>query len=137
MCERLNCTLVEKANCLLFDQKLEKMFWAEAVNTAVYLKNRSTAVGLGNKTPYEVWSGKRQNANYLRIFSIKGYRVYDPTNNTVTTSRDIVIIENLNENKIYENIKNIDVDDETTIPVRDFSEDAVNSSKENFFIHYF
>lgn len=38
--ERLNRTIVEKARCLLFDAGLPKCFWAEAVNTSNYLRNR-------------------------------------------------------------------------------------------------
>lgn len=66
----MNRTLVEKARCLLFDAGLDKIFWGEAVNTAVYLRNRSTVSGL-NKTPYEVWSHKQTNVTfeYLEVRS--------------------------------------------------------------------
>jgi transposase InsO family protein len=53
LCERFNRTIVERAKCLLFEAELDKSFWAEAVNTAVYLKNRSPASGLGQMTPFE------------------------------------------------------------------------------------
>lgn len=56
VCERFNRTIVEKARCMLFHAKLDKKFWAEAVHTAVYLKNRSVASGLIEKTPYELWT---------------------------------------------------------------------------------
>lgn len=120
--ERSNRTIVERARCLLFEADLEKKFWAEAANHAVYLKNRSVASGL-EKTPYEIWTGRKPNLTNLRVFgspvmvhipkekrtkwdrkskkhilvgyseNIKGYRIYDPTKNTVTTSRDVVILE--------------------------------------------
>lgn len=35
--ERMNRTLIEKARCILFDAKLGKEFWTEAIYTAVYL----------------------------------------------------------------------------------------------------
>jgi len=45
--ERMNRTIVEKSRCLLYDANLEmdreNKFWAEAVNAAVYIKNRSIA----------------------------------------------------------------------------------------------
>lgn len=67
--ERYNRSAVEKARCLLFDAKLEVKFWAEAVNTAVYMKNRSPAAGLGgDTTPYEMWTGRKPNIGHLRIF---------------------------------------------------------------------
>lgn len=121
--ERFNRTLVGKAKCLLFDAGLEKKFWAEAVSTAVYLKNRSISTGLNNKTPFEMWTGKKPDIRHLRIFGstvmvhvpkekrtkwdmkseccilmgyaedVKGYRVYIPKTQTITTSRDVIIIE--------------------------------------------
>lgn len=37
--ERLNRTLVESARSMLMDASLSKCYWAEAISTAVYLKN--------------------------------------------------------------------------------------------------
>ena len=39
--ERMNRTLVESVRSMLSDAKLPKKFWAEALSTAVYLRNRS------------------------------------------------------------------------------------------------
>ena len=39
--ERMNRTLVEVVYSMLSDAKLPKMFWAEALSTAMYLHNRS------------------------------------------------------------------------------------------------
>ncbi|KAA3488366.1 disease resistance protein TAO1-like [Gossypium australe] len=39
-CVRKNMTIMDMARCLLFESKLPKEFWAEAVNTSVYLLNR-------------------------------------------------------------------------------------------------
>lgn len=122
--ERMNRTVVEKARCLLFDAGLEKKFWAEAVNTAVYIRNRSVASGLNNKTPLETWTGRKPDVSNIRIFgstamvhipkckwlkwnkksirmilvgfadNTKGYRVYNPRSDTIITSRDVVVMEN-------------------------------------------
>ena len=123
VCERANRTVVEKARCLLFDAKLEKKFWAEAANTAVYLKNRSATSSLENITPYEVWYGKKPDLSHIRLFgspvmahvpkerrlkwdrkaeqyilvgfseNVKGYRVYDPRKNIVIVKRDVIVME--------------------------------------------
>lgn len=37
LCERMNRTIIKKARCLLFEAKLGKEFWAEAVNTAAVI----------------------------------------------------------------------------------------------------
>lgn len=124
MLERMNRTIVEKARCLLFDAEFDKSFWAEAVSTAVYLRNRSVVTGLDNKTPLEAWSNKKPDVSNLRIFGskvmvhtpkqkrskwdkkakemflvgfsdhVKGYRLYDPITKKVITSRDVVFFEN-------------------------------------------
>ena len=45
--ERINCTIVEKVRRMLRMAKLPKSFWAEAVQIACYLINRSPSVPLG------------------------------------------------------------------------------------------
>jgi transposase InsO family protein len=52
--EHMIRTLVEKARTMLLEAKLLERFWAEAVNTAVFLRNRSPTKALEGKTPYEV-----------------------------------------------------------------------------------
>ena len=47
--ERLNRTLLEKVRSMLIDQKVPHAFWAEALATSVYLKNRS---------PTSFWIGR-------------------------------------------------------------------------------
>lgn len=57
---------------MLFDAKLNIRFWAEAVSKAAYLVNRSPSRGLlTEKTPEEVWTSKRPNISYLRVFGCK------------------------------------------------------------------
>ena len=68
MAERMNRTIVEKARCLLIDSCLGKRFWAEAVNTAVYLINRTPCKGLKELVPVEAWSGKKPNLSHLKVF---------------------------------------------------------------------
>ena len=70
--ERLNRTLVEAARSMLLDAKLPKRFWTEAISTAVYLKNRSPFKVL-NKTPFEVWHGRKPKVNHFRVFGSDAY----------------------------------------------------------------
>ena len=70
--ERLNQTLVEMARSMLLNSKLPKKFWGEAISTAVYLKNRTPVKAL-NKTPFEVWHGKKPKVNHLRVFGSDAY----------------------------------------------------------------
>ena len=54
--------------------KLPDEFWAEAINTATYLKNRSPSSVLPRgKTPYEMWWGQKPSIAHVRIFGCLSY----------------------------------------------------------------
>jgi len=71
--ERYNRMIVEKARCLLFEAKLPKKFWGEAVSTAVYFLNRSPTKALHKMTPEEAWLGRKPDLRHLRIFGSKAH----------------------------------------------------------------
>ncbi|KAL1448085.1 hypothetical protein WDU94_013979 [Cyamophila willieti] len=72
LAERLNRTLLEKARSMLFQSGLEEKFWAEAIATAVYLKNVLPTQALQDKkTPEEVWCGRKPNLKHLKVFGCK------------------------------------------------------------------
>ena len=121
--ERKSRSLQEMANCMIIQSKLEKCFWAEAILTSNHLQNRMSTKLIKNKTPYELWFGKKPNLNYLRTFGCrayahlpkikrhkmdtkakayrfigysevaKGYRLLDEKDKTVIVSRDVEFIE--------------------------------------------
>ena len=57
MAERLNRTLTIRARSMLNHMQVEKKWWAEAMNTAVYVTNRVTCASFPTKTLVEVCSG--------------------------------------------------------------------------------
>ncbi len=71
--ERMNQTLLQRARCMRLNANLPKQFWAEAVNTATYLVNRSPSTAIDLKTPQEVWYGKPSNYSGLKIFGCPAY----------------------------------------------------------------
>lgn len=71
--ERLNRTLMEKARAMLQDADLEKKYWAEAVNTACYLKNRSPSAAIKNATPQGLWTGSKVDLSNLKVFGSAAY----------------------------------------------------------------
>ena len=121
--ERLNRTLIESVRTMLADSKLPHRFWAEALATSVYLRNRSPTKAVEAMTPYEAWSGTKPDVSFLRVFgcsayahipkaerrkldskarkcvmlgygtSQKGYRLYDIEQMKVMHSRDVVLDE--------------------------------------------
>ena len=121
--ERMNRTVVEAVRSMLADAKLPYSFWAEAVSTAVYLRNRSPTKALKDMTPFEAWTKEKPKIEHLRVFgcdayahipkderakfesksrksifvgygeSVKGYRLYDPNRARVFYSRNVLFNE--------------------------------------------
>ena len=125
--ERLNRTLVESARSMLLDAKLPHKFWAEAVSTAAYLRNRCPTKAVKGMTPYEALTGNKPKVEQLRVFGCdvfahvpkderskldskarkcillgygqetKGYRLFDTTRGKVIYSRDVKFNESPKE----------------------------------------
>ncbi|KAE8680841.1 pentatricopeptide repeat-containing protein [Hibiscus syriacus] len=121
--ERMNRSLNERARCLRLNAGLPKHFWAEAVNMACYLINRSPRASLAGKVAEEVWTGHDVSFDNLRIFGcpayvhvpaderskldakskeciflgynkgVKGFKFWDPVAKKVVISRDVVFDE--------------------------------------------
>ena len=117
--ERLNRTLVETVRSMLIDSKLPHKFWAEALSTATYLRNRSPTKVIEGITPHEAWTKVKPRVEHLRVFGCdayahipkderqkldskmrkciflgygketKGYQLYDPNEGKVIFSRDV------------------------------------------------
>jgi transposase InsO family protein len=66
--ERKNRSIVEATKAMIHDQGLPMHLWEEASSTTVYVQNRSPHKILGNKTPEEVFTGKKPEISHLRIF---------------------------------------------------------------------
>lgn len=120
--ERLNRTIVDCCRSLLLESCLPYEFWAEAVATSVFIKNRRYSRAVG-KTPYENLKGVKPDLGLLRTFGClsyyhvpkderskfapkgrkaiflgystnrRGYRVYDQEKGKVIISRDVIFNE--------------------------------------------
>ena len=64
---------MEDARTMIHDQDLPMNLWEEAARTVVYVHNRTPHRVLENKTPKEVFFGKKPEVSHLIIF---GYLVY-------------------------------------------------------------
>ncbi|KMQ87247.1 retrovirus-related pol polyprotein from transposon tnt 1-94 [Lasius niger] len=71
--ERDNRTIVEAARTMLHSRNLPLLLWAEAVNTAVYILNRTTCVRTSGTTPYKIWTGRKPEISHLRVFGSTAY----------------------------------------------------------------
>ncbi len=121
--ERELRTIVEAARTLIHSKNLSINYWGEAVNTAVYVLNRTGRSPIKNKTSYELWFKKKPEVGHFRIFGTecyvhvpkekrkkwnpkskkgvfvgycddtKGYRVWLPDEKKIMIARDITFKE--------------------------------------------
>jgi len=68
-----NRTLEDMTRTMLIAIGLTSNFWAEALNTSYYIINRCVIRPVFNKTPYELFKGRKPNIMHLRIFRCKCY----------------------------------------------------------------
>ena len=72
--EMMNRTLIEAARTMIAHAGLPDSYWAEAVATAAYIRNRSpTKTFKEPGTPYERWYKRRPNVGHLRVFGCVAY----------------------------------------------------------------
>ena len=120
--ERMNRTIIEMARTMRISSKLPLKFWAEAVNTAVYVRNRCPSRSLPKgSTPYTIWMGRKPSVNYFKVFGSqvwyklddaakfdqqakkgiflgyasdkKAYRIFDESCQKLIISRDVKVVE--------------------------------------------
>ncbi|KAJ9558522.1 hypothetical protein OSB04_013136 [Centaurea solstitialis] len=70
--ERRNRTLLDMVRSMMCHSTLPISFWGHALETAAHILNRAPTKSV-EKTPYELWKGKKPNISFLRIW---GYEVY-------------------------------------------------------------
>ena len=80
--ENGNRVLVGRANSLLKQAGAPSSYWAEAIQTAVYLKNISITKGTHGleATPFELWFGKKPKVEHLRVWGCTAYAYIHPAN---------------------------------------------------------
>ena len=64
-------TLTQMKDSLLIDSKLPNQFWAEAMDTTNYLRNRLPTKRTADNTiiiPEEAWTEVKQNLEHIQIF---------------------------------------------------------------------
>lgn len=57
--ERKMRTIVEAARTMIHGRNLEMKLWVKAVNTAIFVLNRTGTSPTKGKSPYELWYGKQ------------------------------------------------------------------------------
>ncbi|KAG5323483.1 POLX protein, partial [Pseudoatta argentina] len=135
--ERRNRTLVEMARCLLIQSQLPPSFWAEAVNTSNYIRNRCPSSSLNGRTPFEAWTGKLPDVSHFRSFGQKVYVLNrDPKKGKFDDrSKKGIFLGYSDVSKGYRvwisGERRVDVSRD--VKFLDFSEDAIADKFEDFY----
>ncbi|CAB0037468.1 unnamed protein product [Trichogramma brassicae] len=123
--EREMRSIVESARTMLLGKQMPKRLWAEAVNTAVYILNRTVNSFDSAKTPYEMWFSRKPDLSHIRTFGSEcfaqvpdalrkkwdpkarklllvgyenesaNYRLFDSDTGTISVSRNVSFNENM------------------------------------------
>ena len=75
--ERRNRTLMEMARSILKHMYVPNYLWGEAIRHCTYLLNRIATRKLNDRTPYELYRGRKPNISHLRVFGCIGYAKVD------------------------------------------------------------
>ncbi|KAL7288350.1 hypothetical protein TKK_0017683 [Trichogramma kaykai] len=132
--EREMRSIVESARTMLLSKGLPTRLWAEAVNTAVYILNRTLNSSNSKQTPFEIWFGRKPDISHVRIFGSEcfaqvpnvfrkkwdakarklilvghenesmNYRLFDPDTGNISVSRNVTF----NENALISGNKNVE-----------------------------
>ncbi|RDX71714.1 hypothetical protein CR513_48894, partial [Mucuna pruriens] len=139
--ERRNQTLKDMVRSMISHSSLPESLWGEALKTAVHILNRVPTKAV-NKTPYELWTGKKPSINHFHIWGClaearpyrpherkldsrtvscyfvgyakrsRGYKFYDPTSRSFFEVGNARILEEVEFGK-EENIRNVVFEEES------------------------
>ncbi|GBM61163.1 Retrovirus-related Pol polyprotein from transposon TNT 1-94 [Araneus ventricosus] len=124
--ERENRILVEVVRFILHAKNLPGKLWAEAVNTAAYVLNRTGPTPEAGKSPYEIWFKIKPFVDHIKVFGTEcfihilklkrrkfdkkdillvivveknGYRIWVPDKNDAVLSRYVVFKDEITSEK--------------------------------------
>ena len=75
--ERRNRTLIEMTRSIMKHMSIPNYLWGEATRHSTYLINRIATRVVKDRTPYEVYHGRKPNISHLKIFGCIGYAKVD------------------------------------------------------------
>lgn len=71
--ERINRTLLDLVSSMLKSAQLPQKFWAEAVITAGYIRNRVCHSTLRDQVPLKIWTNKTPSVRHLKVYGCLVY----------------------------------------------------------------
>ncbi|KAJ9547497.1 hypothetical protein OSB04_020040 [Centaurea solstitialis] len=144
--ERRNRTLLDMVRSMMCRSSLPVSFWGHALETAAHILNRVPTKSV-EKTPYEIWTGKKPKLSFLKIWDCEvyvkrptseklkpksdkcifvgypkttvGYYFYNPTENKVFVARNGEFLEDkfLSTENTRNDVDLQEVEEDVTLPI--------------------
>lgn len=101
--ERKKRTIINMGRAVLLEKEIPKSLWADAVQWANHVLNRSPTMIVKDMTPEEAWSGNKPSIEHFRIFGCIGYVHVLDVKRTKLDDKSVkcVMIGYSNESKAY------------------------------------
>lgn len=71
--ERINRTLMDLVRSMLKSAKLPQKFWAEAVVTAAYIRDRVGHTSIKGDVPLAIWTNRTPSVQHLKVYGCLAY----------------------------------------------------------------
>ncbi|KAJ9560577.1 hypothetical protein OSB04_005737 [Centaurea solstitialis] len=117
--ERRNRTLLDMVRSMMCHSTLPVSFWGHALETAAHILNRAPTKSV-EKTPYELWKGKKPKMSFLKIWGCEVY-VKRPTSEKLKPKSDKCFFVGYPKTTVgyysYNPEENKVVDEENTTPI--------------------
>ncbi|KAJ9539504.1 hypothetical protein OSB04_032237 [Centaurea solstitialis] len=144
--EKRNRTLLDMVRSMMCHSSLPVSFWGHALETAAHILNRVPTKSV-EKTPYEIWMGKKPELSFLKIWGCEvyvkrptseklkaksdkcffvgypkttvGYYFYNPTENKVFVARNGEFLEDkfLSTENTRNDVDLQEVEEDVTLPI--------------------
>jgi len=99
--ERMNRTLVEAARTMMIHANVKASWWAEAVVTAAFLKNRTPNSKTGNLAPYEIVTGYKPDIANLKVFGCVCYYKVDAKSKLTSKANKAMMLGYSDKHRAY------------------------------------
>ena len=100
VCERRNRTLLNMVRSMMCRTNLPHSLWSYALMTAARIINLVPTKKV-DKTPYEIWHGRKPNLSYLRVWGCDAYVTSDSDDKLDPRGEKVVFVGYCNKSGLY------------------------------------
>ncbi|KAK8680761.1 hypothetical protein V6N13_109700 [Hibiscus sabdariffa] len=127
--ERRNRTLLDMVRSMMSHSDLPISFWGHALETAAFTLNRVPSKSV-QKTPHEMWTGKRPNMSFMKIWGCKAYVKHQMSTKLEPKSHKCTFVDFLSSKEDRRNIEleEVQQQQDTEAEVERFSQTVEENS---------